>query len=162
MRPWAIHLAATAALLCPGVANAEPLDKPVTGPQLVCFKYSTFKLGKGERITDVSPGGPEDIILLVETPRGGLRVMEGEVWGEPRQEKERILQQGQTTVYRIVIENEPRYAIYGPLAYEKHKLVIWVSGPALVGNDKDIEIVSRFIIEDTDKVKCRRQFTYSW
>jgi hypothetical protein len=161
-KPILLALATFATLSVPPVAaSAAPLDEPVAGPQLVCFKYSTFSLGKGERITDFSGVG-EDMTLLVEHPKGSLRISEGEVWGEPEQAKELVLQHDRTTVYRLVIDNEPRYAVYGPFPYAKHKLLIWVSGTALRGTRDDIDIVSRFNIEDTDEAKCKSQFSYSW
>jgi len=46
-------------------ARAEPLAEPVVGPKLICFKYSTFLLGDGEKITDFS-GSAEAMAISVE------------------------------------------------------------------------------------------------
>ncbi|MXO59504.1 hypothetical protein GRI89_08115 [Altererythrobacter salegens] len=145
-------------LAASSAASAGQLGKPVIGPQLVCFKYNTFSLNNGERLTEV-PGSSEEISVLVASSKSELRIAEGEVWADTKKDKQRILQRGKTSVYRIV--SEPRYAIYDPLDYETNKLLIWLSGSALKGNDEDNAIVSRFKIEDAERVECQHQFTYS-
>jgi hypothetical protein len=59
---------AAAFLMVAVIARADPLDKPAVGPKLICFKYSTFSLADGERVTEFS-GSPESMSITVE----GLR-----------------------------------------------------------------------------------------
>lgn len=81
-------------------AQAEPLDKPVEGPKLICFKYSTFSLDEGERVTDFS-GSLEAISITVESPFGTYAVGESEIFAFPKDGKRLVFSTGRTSVYRM-------------------------------------------------------------
>lgn len=142
-------------------AASEPPSRPVEGPQLLCFKYSTFQLAKDERVKDFSLS-PEEMSLTIEGPTGVYNVAEGEIFAEPKHRGRRAAQRGQTSVYQI--NGKPRYAIYGLTNYSpnKDRLVIWLSGNGLSGNSKDKAIYSRFEVRDPEGAACGHVFTYSW
>jgi len=143
-------------------ANAEPLDKPVSGPKLICFKYSTFFLLEGERITDLS-GSAEGISLKVESPSGSFEIDESEIFSPVVGAKRIVASSNKTSVYRVS-DGGGRYAIYGPTSFSdgRDRLVIWLSGAALRGNRGDASVYGRFQVRDTAGLGCEHTFTYSW
>lgn len=149
-------------LLGAAASSAEPLKQPITGPMLVCFKYSTFQLSAGESLVDFD-GGPEAVRLKVTSLRGQYDIGESEIFADPKGEKELVAAANNTSVYRVFGKGR-RYAIYGPTSFSegRDKLVIWLSGAALSGRKRDREIYSRFQVRDTQGVKCPRTFTYAW
>ncbi len=136
---------------------------PVIGPNLICFKYSTFTLIEGEQVTDFS-ASPEDMSLEISGPSGSYEVSEGEIFAATKASKRLVLSREGAHVYRVSSKNEVRYAIYGPTDFSdgKDRLLIWLSGNALHGTRKDLTIYSRFDVRDPATVNCAHSFTYSW
>ncbi len=160
---WIVGLGLPAMVLAAvSSAKAVPLERPVSGPKLLCFKYSTFSLLEGERVTDFS-GGLEAMSLTIEGPSGVYRVDESEIFGPAKGVLRRMSANETTSVYRVIGKRQ-RYAVYGPTSFSdsKDQLVIWLSGPALTGKIKDAAIYRRFNVRDTDTVKCEQKFTYGW
>ena len=143
-------------------ARAEPLDKPVIGPKLICFKYSTFALDSGERITEFS-GSPEAMSITVDGPSGSYTVGESEIFASAKGSKRLVLSNGRTSVYRVS-GHGGRYAIYGPTGFSngKDRLVIWLTGKSLKGKKSDQAVYDRFEVRDPAGVQCQQTFTYSW
>ena len=144
------------------LARAEPLDKPVVGQKLVCFKYSTFLLGEGEKITDFS-GSAEAMAITVEGPSGTFRVGESEIFAPAKGRKRLVTSQGQTSIYRVSFQGG-RYAIYGPTDFSngEDRLIIWLSGDSLRGRSTDRAVLDRFEVRNPASVRCGQTFTYSW
>jgi hypothetical protein len=143
-------------------AQAEPLKDPVDGPQLICFKYSTFQLLNGERIVDFS-GGMESLSVRVLTPQGQLTIGESEIFAVPEKPRTQIAAWNHTKVYRYS-GGADRYAIFGPTSYSegKERLVIWLSIMTLIGKPNDAAVYRRFEVRDPSGSGCKRGFTYSW
>ena len=161
-RAWIAGLGLSALVLAAiSPARAEPLEKPVSGPKLLCFKYSTFSLLEGERVTDFS-GGVEAMSLTIAGPSGVYEVGESEIFAPAKGAHRRVLANGKTSVYRIA-GKRLRYSVYGPTSFSdgKDRLVIWLSGSVLKGTIKDAAIYRRFDVRDTDTVTCEYRFTYS-
>jgi len=160
LRKWitAVALSGSAS----GTAVADPLDKPVTGPKLICFKYSTFMLKEGERISDFS-GSPEAMSITVDTSMNSYEIGESEIFASPKGKKRLVASKDGTTVYRVS-DHRGRYAIFGRTTFskEKDRLVIWLSGKGLEGRKSDASLYDRFEVRDPAGVKCDQTFTYSW
>lgn len=141
--------------------NADPLNPPVTGPKLICFKYSTFALDPDESITDVS-GSPEGISVTVKGPSGSYSIDESEIFAPAKGRNQLVYTRNGTHVYRVT-ETEIRYAIYGRTSFSKDKdrLVIWLSGDALKASNSP-DIYRRVEVRDPAGIKCQHTFTYSW
>lgn len=148
--------------LVSGNAVADPLERPVGGPKLVCFKYSTFLLEEGERITDFS-GSPEAMSVTVDGPANNFRIGESEIFAPPKGEKRLVSSKDGTTVYRVS-DHGGRYAVFGRTSFstENARLVIWLSGKALKGTKDDASVYDRLVVRDPAKLKCDQTFTYSW
>jgi hypothetical protein len=159
---WCAFMTAVALLVPSTLTRAAALDEPVLGPKLVCFKYSTFLLGKGEKIIEYSRS-PEAMSVTVEGASGTFKIGESEIFAPVQGQKRLIALREQTKIYRVTSERG-RYAIYGPTNNSdgKDQLVIWLSGNGLMGKNKDRTILNRFDIRDPDTVKCEQTFTYSW
>jgi len=145
-----------------GNAVADPLDKPVEGPKLVCFKYSTFMLDEGERITDFS-GSPEAMSITVNGPKSSFQIGESEIFASPKGGKRLVLSKEGTTVYRV-LDHGGRYAVFGRSTFstEKDRLIIWLSGKALKGRKDDASVYGRLLVRDPATLKCDQTFTYAW
>lgn len=157
MKPIALAL-----FLIAGTSSAAaPPSRPVKGPMLLCFKYSTFQLAEHERVTDFS-ASPESMSLTIEGPTGKYQVGESEIWAEPKHRGRLISQRDDTAVYQP--DDNRRYAIYGPTKYspDRRRLVIWLSGEALRGNGDDKTLYERFNVRDPKGASCGHGFTYSW
>jgi len=143
-------------------ARADTLGKPVTGPKLICFKYSTFSLDEGESIAEMS-GSPEGMSINVTSPSGDFSIDEGEIFAPAKGPRRLVLSNGSTSVYRVSGVGG-RYAIYGPTSFSngKDRLVIWLAGKNLKGRKSDQAIFSRFEVRDPSGLKCEHTFTYSW
>lgn len=150
------------AVLISASVQAEPSRRPVTGPKLVCFKYSTFELAKGESISPIS-ASPEGISLLVEGPSGRFTIGESEIFAAVKGAKRLVLSKNLTSVYRVRGKNV-HYAIYGNTDFSngKARLVIWLSGETLRGKRSDRAVLKRFTVRDPAEVGCEQTFTYSW
>jgi hypothetical protein len=157
---WIIAVAVSG--IASGTAFADPLDKAVTGPKLICFKYSTFMLGEDERISDFS-GSPEAMSITVDTPTSSYEIGESEIFAPPKGKKRLVASKDGTTVYRVS-DHGGRYAIFGRTTFSKDKdrLVIWLSGKGLDGEKSDTSVFDRFEVRDPAGIKCDRTFTYSW
>jgi hypothetical protein len=144
------------------LTQAEPLHEPVLGPKLVCFKYSTFLLGEGEKIIEFT-GSPEGMSVTVEGATGTFRIGESEIFAPVKGHKRLVASRGQTKIYRVP-SGGGRYAIYGPTTFSdgKDQLVIWLSGDNLRGKSSDRATLDRFEIRDPASVRCEQTFTYSW
>jgi hypothetical protein len=142
--------------------GAAPLEKPVVGPKLICFKYSTFFLREGERVTDLS-GSPEGISIKVESPSGGIEISESEIFAPAKAAQSIVASSNKTSVYRVPSRGG-RYAIYGPTSFSdgNDRLVILLSGAGLIGNRNDASVYGRFQVRDTAGLRCEHTFTYSW
>jgi hypothetical protein len=153
---------ASAALLIATAGRAEPLKEPVDGPQLICFKYSTFQLLKGERIVDFS-GGMESMSVRVLTPHGQLTIAESEIFAVPTRARQKIAEWNGTKVYRYGSESG-RYGLFGKTAYsaDEDRLVIWLSIMTLMGTSDDAAVYRRFDVRDPAGSGCKRGFTYGW
>jgi len=143
-------------------ARADTLDKPVIGPKLICFKYSTFSLGEGESIAEMS-GSPEGMSITVTSPSGDFSIGESEIFASTKRAKHLVLSNGSTSVYRVS-GGGGRYAIYGSTSFSngKDRLVIWLAGKGLKGRKSDKGVYSRFAVRDPSGLKCEHTFTYSW
>jgi len=158
---WLIMIASWSAICT--AAGSEPLQRgPVEGPKLLCFKYSTFKLLLGEKVTDLS-GSPESMSIRVERPPRMYRIGESEIFAPGRGARRLVFSHGRTSVF-AVSGYERRYAVYGPASFSdgKDRLLIWLSGSALQGTSADAAIYRRFEVRDPATVKCDHVFTYSW
>ena len=144
-----------------GTASAAPLKTPVVGPQLLCFKYSTFSLLDGERVTDFS-GGAEAMTLAIGGPSGAYTVSESGIFAA-RGARRLELSSAKTNVYRF-FEGGPRYGVYGPTSFSdgEDRPIIWLSGAALKGTAADAAIFSRVEVRDPKSVKCDQSFSYRW
>ena len=153
---------AIALLGSPTVTQAEPLEEPVLGPKLVCFKYSTFLLGEGEKIIEFS-GSAEAMSVTVEGAFGTFRIGESEIFAPVEGQKRLVASRGHTKIYRVT-SHGGRYAIYGPTSFSdgKDRLLIWLSGDNLKGKGSDRAVLDRFEIRDPASVRCAQTFTYSW
>ena len=151
-----------AIFLAPAAAQAEPLDKPVTGPKLICFKYSTFSLAEGETLTDFS-GSPEAMSITVNSSLGQFTISESEIFASEKGSRRLVFSNGLTAIYRVS-DRGGRYAIYGPTSFSdgKSRLVIWLSGKGLKGKKSDEAVYDRFAIRNVAGLKCGQTFTYSW
>lgn len=143
-------------------ARADTLDKPVTGPKLICLKYSIFSLAAGESISKMS-GSPEGISIIVSSPSGDFSISEGEIFAPAKGLKRLVFSNGSMSVYRVS-RGGSRYAIYGPTSFSdgKDRLVIWLAGNNLKGRQSDKGVYSRFEVRDPSRLKCEHIFTYSW
>jgi len=153
---------AIALLASSTLARAEPLAEPVVGPKLICFKYSIFLLGEGEKITDFS-GSAEAMAITVEGPSGTFRIGESEIFAPAKGRKRLVVSKGQTSIYRVSSQGG-RYAIYGPTGFSngQDRLIIWLSGDNLRGSSTDRGVLDRFEVRDPASVTCQQTFTYSW
>lgn len=142
-------------------AAAMPPSRPVEGPKLLCFKYSTFLITDHERVTDFS-GSAEGMSITIEGPTGKYEIGESEIWAEPKRRGQVVSEHNRTIVYQV--KGKRRYAIYGPTDYSpsEDRLVIWLSGKALHGNSKDKGIYRRFDVRNPEGAPCGHRFTYSW
>ena len=142
--------------------HADTLSHPVLGPKLLCFKYSTFSLLSGERVTDFS-GGLEGMSIQVVGDKGTFDISESEIFRQPKYTGHPVLQQNGTTAYRIN-GMEPHYDIYGRTSFsnDKDRLMITLSGPSLRGTATDKNIIRRFEIRDPSSAPCQQTFTYSF
>lgn len=145
-----------------GNAFADPLNKPVEGPKLVCFKYSTFMLKEGERITDFS-GSPEAMSITVNDAAHSFQIGESEIFAPPSGEKRLVWSNGGTAVYRVS-GHSGRYAVFGRTSFStgRDRLVVWLSGNALKGGKDDASVYGRLLVRDPATLKCDQTFTYSW
>ena len=140
-------------------AQATPLNPPVAGPKLLCFKYSTFSLGAAERVIDFT-AGEEGVMILVDGPSGHYEIDESEIFAAPPIAKHLVYSTGEEKIYRIAVEQ--RYAIYGSHDFYKDRPLLWVSGAAVKGTRHDLPILKRFDVRDPREVKCEQKFTYGW
>jgi hypothetical protein len=141
-------------------AQAEPLDQPVVGPKLLCFKYSAFTLRAGERVTEFS-GSMEGISIKIKSSAGSYEIAESEIFASPAGGKRLVSLSGKASVYRIV-GGEKGYVIYGPTSYSRGEDVplIWLSGAAVRSIAKARQILGRFDARDPRLLKCEQTFTY--
>jgi hypothetical protein len=153
---------ATAILIAAAPVRSEPLDEVVTGPQLICFKYSTFSLAEGESITDFS-GSMEGMQVTVSSSKGDFTIGESEIFAEPKKKGQRVFSNGKMSIYRIP---GPRsgYAIYAPTSFSDGRpvLLLRLSGKKLRGGLNDKAIYSRLEVRDPAGLPCAHAFTYSW
>jgi hypothetical protein len=160
-----LHKWITAILLgaiASSAAFADPLDKPIMGPKLICFKYSTFMLSEGERISDFS-GSPEAMSITVDGLANSYEIDESEIFASPKGKRRLVASNDGTMVYRVS-NHGGRYSIFGRTIFskEKDRLVIWLSGKGLKGKKSDASVYDRFEVRDPASVKCDHTFTYSW
>jgi len=145
-----------------GNVIAAPLEKPVEGPKLICFKYSTFMLEEGERVSDFS-GSPEAMSITVNGSARSFQIGESEIFASPKSGRRLVSSKAGTTVYRVS-DHGGRYAVFGRTSFspEKDRLVIWLSGEALKGRKGDANVYRRLVVRDPKPLKCDQTFTYSW
>ena len=152
-----------AALICasPAVAQGLPLPEPVIGPKLICFKYSSFSLAKGERITHFG-GGMESMGLHVQSPRGSYNIGESEIFATPRLGRLMSDRDG-TRVYRLKT-NSREYAVAGATDFsdDRDNVIVRLDGDAFTGGQRDERIYRRFKIGDPVRLDCVQTFTYGW
>lgn len=143
-------------------AQGEPLDEPVVGPELICFKYSTFSLAEGESITDFS-GSMEGMQVTVSSRRGDFRIGESEIFAELDNLGRPVFSKGEMSIYRL---KSPRngYAVYAPTRSSSGERILLArfSGSRLKGKFSDKAIYSRFEVRDPAGLQCKHTFTYSW
>jgi hypothetical protein len=154
--------AASAALLCASPAWAQnALEEPVSGPMLICFKYSTFALAKDERITHFT-GGMESMSIRVQSPAGAYDIGESEIFATPRLGP-LIYDHDRTRVFRVR-SNTGEYAIAGPTAFDgdRDNIILRLEGDAFTGGAGDKRIYRRFTVRDPGGLDCGWTFTYSW
>jgi hypothetical protein len=142
--------------------RAEALDRPLTGPKWICFKYSTFFLNDGERVADFS-GSPEGVRIKVENSSGSYEVGESEIFAPVERRKQLVFSVGKTRVYRIFGRGRG-YVIYGPTDFSQgdDRPIIALSGEALRSVTNDRNIFDRLEVRDPRSVKCEQTFTYGW
>lgn len=156
---WSI-LGALTFVALGAAARAEPLDKPVAGPKLVCFDYSVFSLEAGERIVDFS-GSLEAIRIKIEGPFGSYDIGESGNFALQNGRKQLVSSMGQTSVYRI-FGPEWRYAIFGPSEFTQgtDKPVLLLAGAALRNGAHARNIFRRFEVRAPRPAECAQAFTY--
>lgn len=152
---------ATLLTLLPMSAHSEPLAEPVVGPMQVCFKYSSFSLAGGERITDFDGGG-EGMAVRIEGPNGTYRIGESEIFATPRLGR-LVANRDGTRVYRLRGRSR-EYAIVGATTFSDGEdiVVIRLDGEALTGTSRDAQVYERFRVADPASLHCSQIFTYSW
>ena len=160
-----IHRGAAGVLLALGLlqpAAADRLKDPVAGPKLVCFRYSTFTLLQGERVTDFT-GGPEGMSIRIAGVAGPYEIDESDNSAGPSGPRQLLLTHGHTSVYQVA-GRKRTYTVYTDTGfYEgKEQFLIVLSGQALRGKSKDADIYRRFDVRDPSKVTCDATFTYGW
>lgn len=143
-------------------AHADELEKPVVGPKLVCFMYSSFELARGERITEFE-AGVHAMAVEVEGAFGSYRIMEGETFAAPRQLGEPLLQRDGMTVYRLR-DPELRYALTGRILHpdDEDNVIIWLAGEGLTGRRADRRVLDRLTLGDPSALACGYRFRYGW
>jgi hypothetical protein len=141
---------------------AEPLDRPLTGPKWVCFKYSTFFLNDDERVAEFS-GSAEGMRIKVESPSGSYEIAESEIFAPVKGGQQLVFSVGKTRVYRIFGRGRG-YVIYGPTSFSQgnDQPIIALSGEALRSATSDRSIFDRLEVRDPRTVKCEQTFTYGW
>jgi len=158
-----VALALGLACLAAGPAAAISVALPdIRGPQVVCFKYSAFRLAKGERVADLELG-LEGLSLDVSGPRGTFTIAESEIWRQPETPAAPVLQRDDLTAFQDRTAEGPRYGLLGQTYFSagRDRLLIWLSGPALDGGAADREILGRFMVGDPGKFDCGRRYTYT-
>jgi len=143
-------------------AEADPLEKPVVGPMIVCFKYSAFALAAGERITDFS-SSPEGMRIAVDGPRGRFSIVESEIFARLRGGRALVKKDGQISVFKV--EGRPRrYAIFGPTKFSNgaDSPIVLLEGDALRGDAEAVNLFDRVEIRDPSSEHCGQTFTYGW
>lgn len=140
------------------VGTPEP---EIVGPKLLCFKYSSFQLLEGERVTDVRMG-LEAMVIEVDGPLGPYTVAESEIFRRPARLGARVVRSGGTTYYRR--GNPPSYAVTGRTRHstERDTLVLWVSGSALTGQGVDAAVFTRVMVGDPAQLPCDYRYLYGW
>jgi hypothetical protein len=158
-RPLFARILIVAALLAgPSAALAEPPEKPITGPKLICFGYSTFILADGERVADFGMG-QETIGITVNSPSGAFTIVESDIFATPEGAKRLVFSKGTMSVYSFS-NHGVSYAIYGPTSFSggKDRVVLRISGKNFDGNRS---VLSRFEVRDPAGLMCDHTFTYS-
>ena len=157
-----VLLIALTIALATGAAGA--LDEPqrdITGPRKLCFKYSSFQLAAGERVTDVQIG-VEGMGIEVEGLLGRYSVRESEIFARPARLGRRVSRNEDASYYRS--GNPVSYAVTGRTSYspDRDTLVLWLSGPALTGQRADAAIYSRVAVGDPAPLRCDNRYLYGW
>lgn len=163
---WTIALHATFG----GPVAAEPLGHPVVGPKLICFKYSTFSLLAGERITDFS-SSPEAMSVKIQGARDSYTIAESEIFKQLKHTEQPLFQHEGMSVYRIRVpwnqgedHNGIDYGLYGRTRFsiDKDRLLLLLYGPLIRGGASDARIYERLRVRDVASVACQFHFTYSF
>jgi hypothetical protein len=147
-------------VLAAGAARAETLPKPVAGPARLCFKYSSFELAEGERLTTVI-GGAEGMRVLIDGPDGQLTLDESEIFGRSTAPDRLVEVRGGTRVYRPG-GGSSGYAVAGRPAFSPGRYVILVrlEGPMLARRGPAKAVYRRVRIGRSAKLKCDWTYTY--
>ncbi len=155
-------LAALTIALATGSSAWLDTPEPETiGPKLLCFKYSSFQLLEGERVTDVRIG-IHAMVIEVDGPAGRYTVAESDNFRRPASLGTWVARSGGTTYHRS--GNPPSYAVTGRTSYstERDVLVLWVSGSALNGRRTDAAVFTRVMVGDPAPLPCDYRYLYGF
>jgi len=145
---------------------------PASDQKVFCAEQTAFILGRGEKLKSLGPGIHVGT-AVIETRHGELIIKDGHSWAGPRSVDEEILLRSGVRV----IKAKPRgssegiaYAIYGRLdgrswgetISSEERVVAWVTGSALQGNERDDLILERIRVVPLDTSKCTYHLNYGW
>jgi hypothetical protein len=154
-------LAQALIILRPAAGHAE-LSRPVEGPKLICFKYSTFALAAGERVTDMARS-PEAVQITIMGPRGAYNIGESEIIGAQRATPKPIYANGPTKVFQLRSKSW-LYGVFGPTSFSDGAdvLVDVLSGRVLRSGAYAAEVYRRIEVRDPASARCEATFSYSF
>ena len=146
-------------------SSAEP-------PKMLCAEQTAFILAGNEKLRSVNLGIHIGT-AKIDTSRGELIISDGNAWAEPRSVDEELsLQSGVRMVKARSRGSSDRiaYAVYGRLdgkdwgdgISEKERVVAWIRGSALRGDQRDDSILERFRVVPFDSSKCTFHMNYGW
>lgn len=154
-----------AALMFALATSSQPVpDTPepnIVGPKLLCFKYSSFQLLEGERVTE-APIGLEGMAVVIDGQSGAYEIRESELFGRPARIGTRVARNAGTAYFRR--SGPIRYAVAGRTGYslDRDALVLWISGDALNGQRADAAIYRRVAVGDPSQLRCDFRYLYGW
>jgi hypothetical protein len=159
--PLVLILSTLLVLSGAAAADAEPLESPIEGPSNVCFMDSGLRLVAGERITDAHLG-IHLMSIEVSGPRGAYTLSEGNNFATPARLGATVLQAETFSIHRVREDGEVRYVVmaYADFAPSERRALIWLSGPALVGANR--ERIFRRITVGPRATRCDVGFEYGW
>jgi len=156
-------LAAGLACAAPQAGLAESLRLPdIRGPQVICFKYSAFRLAEGERVEGLDMG-LESLALTIAGPGGRYTLQESEIWGASESAGRRVLERADLTAFEDRGADGRLYDVWGQTYFSagRQRMLVQLSGPALRGAEADRPILERLMVGDPGQFHCNRRYVYT-